>query len=140
MPCSSTKPRMPCPCALLRPLDLELAMTRGVNYPKGLLAWANDWGVASVLEQSAEHCRSVMAKTAIDRLRYSGTWLQKICASNFKPTKMSRAECSETHGYKLLPCESLLNRWNPTEPHLQHATRSLCFPKFPHAPRPPSCC
>ncbi len=31
--------------------DLELAMTRGVNYPKGLLAWANDWGVPSVLDQ-----------------------------------------------------------------------------------------
>tara|TARA_B110000503_G_scaffold140867_1_gene232880 strand:- start:2020 stop:3198 length:1179 start_codon:yes stop_codon:yes gene_type:complete len=31
--------------------DLELAMTRGVNYPKGLLTWANDWGIASVLDQ-----------------------------------------------------------------------------------------
>lgn len=26
------------------PGDIEKAMTRGVNYPKGLLAWANDWG------------------------------------------------------------------------------------------------
>jgi 3-hydroxybutyryl-CoA dehydrogenase len=26
------------------PADIERAMTRGVNYPKGLLAWANDWG------------------------------------------------------------------------------------------------
>lgn len=26
------------------PGDIERAMTRGVNYPKGLLAWANDWG------------------------------------------------------------------------------------------------
>lgn len=25
--------------------DLELAMTRGVNYPKGLLRWADDWGI-----------------------------------------------------------------------------------------------
>lgn len=24
--------------------DLELAMTKGVNYPKGLLAWAEEWG------------------------------------------------------------------------------------------------
>lgn len=28
--------------------DLELAMTKGVNYPKGLLRWANDWGVENV--------------------------------------------------------------------------------------------
>ncbi|MBS1616510.1 MAG: NAD(P)-binding domain-containing protein [Bacteroidetes bacterium] len=29
--------------------DLELAMTRGVNYPKGLLAWCNEWGPGNVL-------------------------------------------------------------------------------------------
>ncbi len=29
--------------------DLELAMTRGVNYPKGLLQWADDAGAARVL-------------------------------------------------------------------------------------------
>ena len=29
--------------------DLELAMTKGVNYPKGLLAWADEIGVAHVL-------------------------------------------------------------------------------------------
>lgn len=29
--------------------DLELAMTRGVNYPKGLLAWADEQGPATVL-------------------------------------------------------------------------------------------
>ena len=31
--------------------ELELAMTRGVNYPKGLLEWANEWGLDVVLEQ-----------------------------------------------------------------------------------------
>jgi 3-hydroxybutyryl-CoA dehydrogenase len=25
--------------------DLETAMTKGVNYPKGLLAWANEFGI-----------------------------------------------------------------------------------------------
>lgn len=30
-------------------LDLELAMTKGVNYPKGLLAWCEEWGPANVL-------------------------------------------------------------------------------------------
>lgn len=31
------------------PEDLELAMTKGVNYPKGLLAWADEMGTAKVL-------------------------------------------------------------------------------------------
>ena len=25
--------------------DIDLAMTKGVNYPKGLLAWADEWGI-----------------------------------------------------------------------------------------------
>jgi len=31
--------------------DVDLAMTKGVNYPKGLLAWANEIGLARVLDQ-----------------------------------------------------------------------------------------
>ena len=31
------------------PEDIELAMTKGVNYPKGLLAWANEIGIERVL-------------------------------------------------------------------------------------------
>jgi 3-hydroxybutyryl-CoA dehydrogenase len=31
--------------------DLETAMTRGVNYPKGLLQWCNEWGVGKCLEK-----------------------------------------------------------------------------------------
>lgn len=30
--------------------DLELAMTKGVNYPKGLLAWADELGLPAVLQ------------------------------------------------------------------------------------------
>ncbi|MEX2177554.1 MAG: 3-hydroxyacyl-CoA dehydrogenase NAD-binding domain-containing protein [Gemmatimonadaceae bacterium] len=33
------------------PADIDLAMTRGVNYPKGLLAWADDLGVANVYQR-----------------------------------------------------------------------------------------
>jgi 3-hydroxybutyryl-CoA dehydrogenase len=29
--------------------DIDLAMTKGVNYPQGLLAWADDWGAEKVL-------------------------------------------------------------------------------------------
>jgi len=29
--------------------DLETAMTKGVNYPKGLLAWCNEWGAKTTL-------------------------------------------------------------------------------------------
>ncbi|MBK8966516.1 MAG: 3-hydroxyacyl-CoA dehydrogenase NAD-binding domain-containing protein [Saprospiraceae bacterium] len=31
--------------------DLELAMTQGVNYPKGLLAWADEIGLQNVVDQ-----------------------------------------------------------------------------------------
>ena len=31
------------------PKDVDLAMTKGVNYPKGLLAWANEIGLRKVL-------------------------------------------------------------------------------------------
>ncbi len=33
------------------PADIELAMTRGVNYPRGLLQWGNDLGPGVVLER-----------------------------------------------------------------------------------------
>lgn len=32
------------------PDDLEVAMTKGVNYPKGLLAWADEWGIDKVVD------------------------------------------------------------------------------------------
>jgi 3-hydroxybutyryl-CoA dehydrogenase len=31
--------------------DIDLAMTKGVNYPKGLLAWSNEIGITKVLSQ-----------------------------------------------------------------------------------------
>jgi len=34
--------------------DIDLAMTKGVNYPKGLLAWADEIGVKNVLRQLEE--------------------------------------------------------------------------------------
>jgi 3-hydroxybutyryl-CoA dehydrogenase len=30
--------------------DLDLAMTKGVNYPKGLIAWGKEWGLAQVAQ------------------------------------------------------------------------------------------
>lgn len=33
------------------PKDVDLAMTKGVNYPKGLLQWANEIGLVNVLKQ-----------------------------------------------------------------------------------------
>jgi 3-hydroxybutyryl-CoA dehydrogenase len=33
------------------PEDIDLAMTKGVNYPKGLLAWADELGLPTVLER-----------------------------------------------------------------------------------------
>lgn len=31
--------------------DIDLAMTKGVNYPKGLLAWADELGLENVLSK-----------------------------------------------------------------------------------------
>lgn len=31
--------------------DIDMAMTRGVNYPKGLLQWADEWGIPQVVQQ-----------------------------------------------------------------------------------------
>ena len=31
--------------------DIDLAMTKGVNYPKGLLLWADEIGIENVLKQ-----------------------------------------------------------------------------------------
>jgi 3-hydroxybutyryl-CoA dehydrogenase len=40
--------------------DIDLAMTQGVNYPKGLLAWADEIGIANIVDQldwlHAEYC------------------------------------------------------------------------------------
>jgi 3-hydroxybutyryl-CoA dehydrogenase len=31
--------------------DIDLAMTKGVNYPKGLLKWADEWGIDTVIKE-----------------------------------------------------------------------------------------
>lgn len=47
--------------------DIDLAMTKGVNYPKGLLAWADEMGLANVLAK-LEH---LFAEYGEDRYRPS---------------------------------------------------------------------
>jgi 3-hydroxybutyryl-CoA dehydrogenase len=47
--------------------DIDLAMTRGVNYPKGLLAWADELGCADVLGR----IESLQATYGEDRYRPS---------------------------------------------------------------------
>jgi 3-hydroxybutyryl-CoA dehydrogenase len=49
------------------PEDIDLAMTKGVNYPKGLLLWANELGLDKVLNQ-LEHLH---AEYGEDRYRPS---------------------------------------------------------------------
>ncbi|HEY4304560.1 MAG TPA: 3-hydroxyacyl-CoA dehydrogenase NAD-binding domain-containing protein [Gemmatimonadaceae bacterium] len=49
------------------PVDIDLAMTKGVNYPKGLLAWANEIGLASVLQR----LEALYAEYGEDRYRPS---------------------------------------------------------------------
>ena len=47
--------------------DIDLAMTKGVNYPKGLLAWADEIGVSNVLKQ----LENLQAEYAEERYRPS---------------------------------------------------------------------
>ncbi|MES2178153.1 MAG: 3-hydroxyacyl-CoA dehydrogenase NAD-binding domain-containing protein [Gemmatimonadota bacterium] len=49
------------------PADIELAMTKGVNYPKGLLAWGDEIGAATVLARLV----SLHAEYGEDRYRPS---------------------------------------------------------------------
>jgi 3-hydroxybutyryl-CoA dehydrogenase len=49
------------------PADVDLAMTRGVNYPKGLLAWADELGAPTVLDR----IERLHAEYAEDRYRPS---------------------------------------------------------------------
>lgn len=47
--------------------DIELAMTKGVNYPKGLLSWGNEIG----LEKLLDHLEALQHETGEDRYRPS---------------------------------------------------------------------
>ena len=47
--------------------DIDLAMTKGVNYPKGLLAWADEIGIDNVLKQLED----LQAEYGEDRYRPS---------------------------------------------------------------------
>ena len=38
-----------CYLNIASPADLETAMTKGVNYPRGLLTWCNEWGAKATL-------------------------------------------------------------------------------------------
>jgi 3-hydroxybutyryl-CoA dehydrogenase len=49
------------------PEDIDLAMTKGVNYPKGLLAWGNEIGLGTVLER----LEGLQAEYGEDRYRPS---------------------------------------------------------------------
>jgi len=69
--------------ALMRvasPADIDLAMTRGVNYPKGLLAWANELGLARVLG-----------------------WLERLQAEygedRYRPSPLLRRKVRDGHGF-----------------------------------------
>lgn len=59
--------------------DLDLAMTKGVNYPKGLLQWCDEWGASKVLNI----LDGLYAEYHEDRYRASAL-LRKAVASNQK--------------------------------------------------------
>ena len=57
--------------------DIDTAMTTGVNYPKGLLKWADEMGVKSVDNQLKE----LQNKSGDDRYKPSPL-LNKMAAEN----------------------------------------------------------
>lgn len=64
------------------PQDIELAMQKGVNYPKGLLAWGNERGPAAVLH----HLDQRHAETGDDRYRASPLLRQYVRQGALLPT------------------------------------------------------
>ena len=59
--------------------DIDLAMTKGVNYPKGLLVWADEVGLENVLKQ----LKNLQAEYGEDRYRPSPL-LRKMVKENKK--------------------------------------------------------
>ena len=68
------------------PTDIDLAMTKGVNYPKGLLAWADELGVTTVLSR----LERLQAEYGEDRYRPSAL-LRRMAANggNFLKTDLT---------------------------------------------------
>ncbi|MEK7415231.1 MAG: 3-hydroxyacyl-CoA dehydrogenase NAD-binding domain-containing protein, partial [Planctomycetota bacterium] len=52
-------------CGIASVADIELAMTKGVSYPKGLLQWADELGIANVVE----HLAALQSEYGEDRYR-----------------------------------------------------------------------
>ena len=59
--------------------DIDLAMTKGVNYPKGLLSWADEIGIENILTQ----LQDMQAEYGEDRYRPSPI-LKKMVKENRK--------------------------------------------------------
>lgn len=58
--------------------DIDLAMTKGVNYPKGLLAWADEIGLQNIVSQLNE------LREFYEEDRYRISPLLKLCAKSGK--------------------------------------------------------
>lgn len=62
--------------------DLDLAMTKGVNYPKGLLQWCDEWGASNVLatldalyeeyHEDRYRASALLRKAAREGLKFTG--------------------------------------------------------------------
>ena len=76
------------------PADVELAMTKGVNYPRGLLAWGDEIGPAAILER-------------LERLQ------SEYGEDRYRPSPLLRASAGERR--------SLLNGIHPFRPGEVHS-------------------
>jgi len=60
--------------------DIDLSMTKGVNYPKGLLMWADEWGIEKVLNVLNE-------------------LYQKYCEERYRPSLLLRKMNEENKSF-----------------------------------------
>lgn len=66
-----------CRLRIATPTDIDRAMTLGVNYPKGLLVWADEWGCAAILERL-----EVLHDTYVDARYRPSPLLRTMAAEN----------------------------------------------------------
>jgi 3-hydroxybutyryl-CoA dehydrogenase len=59
--------------------DIETAMTKGVNYPKGLLSWSDEIGLDDVLKTIEE-----LHETYLDDRYRPSVLLRKMCIDNLR--------------------------------------------------------
>ena len=60
------------------PADIDLAMVKGVSYPRGLIAWAEELGYPGRARAAGAPAGGVRRRIATGRARSSGAWPHRV--------------------------------------------------------------